>query len=215
MTTAQEDSVASEVVSVDLEELKRRLEASWIRYLDFLDQYSKAQQQISKYYSEGMFSLAEANFKNSTRTRYGQEYYDGRMQAATKYAVSGTSSVSEDPNVIPRIKSDPVCIDDDKEEDEKSSAPSRSDGSSPGILHTALREAHGDSAESRDPIKWFGILVPPQLRSCQRSFLGIATGPVLEAVNASRSLREVEIDIRRLRKEIRKAERRVGSTNAT
>lgn len=31
--------------------------------------------------NQGYFSLAQANFNNSSRTRYGPDYYDERMQA--------------------------------------------------------------------------------------------------------------------------------------
>lgn len=36
-------------------------------------------------------SLAQANFTNTTRTRYGQDYYDERMQASRKVYVQGPS----------------------------------------------------------------------------------------------------------------------------
>jgi len=58
-----------------------------------------------------------------------------------------------------------------------------------------------------DPLRWFGILVPPQLRACQSANLGLITGRLVDAVNASRELRRLEAEIRRLRKDIRKADR--------
>lgn len=61
----------------------------------------------------------------------------------------------------------------------------------------------------RDPIRQFGILVPPSLRAAQKSFSAAVqdSSTVEQAVNASRGMREIEFDIRKLRKAIRKAER--------
>ena len=33
---------------------------------------------------QGFLSLAQANFNNNSGVRYGQDYYDGRMQATRK-----------------------------------------------------------------------------------------------------------------------------------
>jgi coiled-coil domain-containing protein 115 len=60
-----------------------------------------------------------------------------------------------------------------------------------------------------DPIHWFGVLVPRELRSAQTSFTLALAGGMAEAVNATRALREVEAEIRRTRKGLRKAEKGV------
>lgn len=59
-----------------------------------------------------------------------------------------------------------------------------------------------------DPLHWYGILVPTQLRQAQTSFVTAIQGPVSHAANAANAMRTIEVDIRRLRKEIRKAERK-------
>jgi type II secretory pathway pseudopilin PulG len=61
-----------------------RLDELLETYLNTLDQYQKAQQQLATRLSSGYFSLAQANFNNQSRTRYGQDYYDERMQALRK-----------------------------------------------------------------------------------------------------------------------------------
>ena len=78
-------------------------------------------------------------------------------------------------------------------------------------------EAGVDSEEKHDPepktksppnpLQWYGVLVPPQLRSAQSSFVKAVESPVVQAVNATRSMREVEVEIGRTRKLIRKAEK--------
>jgi hypothetical protein len=61
----------------------------------------------------------------------------------------------------------------------------------------------------KDPIRQFGILIPPALRSAQKSFSTAVLGPeaLSRAVTAARGMREVEVEIRRARKMVRKAER--------
>ena len=56
-----------------------------------------------------------------------------------------------------------------------------------------------------DPIRMFGILVPPALRSAQTSFRDAVDGPVVRLVAVTRELRVLERDIGRARKAVRKA----------
>jgi hypothetical protein len=60
---------------------------------------------------------------------------------------------------------------------------------------------------SRDPIKWFGVLVPPPLRSAQSKFIEVVEGPVPRLVSQTKELRALEIEIRRTRKSIKKLEK--------
>ncbi|KAL1612119.1 hypothetical protein SLS60_000342 [Paraconiothyrium brasiliense] len=57
---------------------------------------------------------------------------------------------------------------------------------------------------SNDPIRWFGVLVPPALRSAQASFVSAVEGPVVEIPNLVKELRQQEIEIGRIRKQIKK-----------
>ena len=59
-------------------------------------------------------------------------------------------------------------------------------------------------APSNDPIRWFGVLVPPALRSAQTSFVSAIEGPVVELSIFSKELRQQEIEIGRVRKQIKK-----------
>ncbi len=71
------------------------------RYLNLLHDYQTLQQQLSQRLSsvrpfpvkshplrrsdclKSYLSLAQANFQSPNCTRYGQDFYDGRMQAST------------------------------------------------------------------------------------------------------------------------------------
>jgi hypothetical protein len=55
-----------------------------------------------------------------------------------------------------------------------------------------------------DPIRWFGFLVPPALRSAQESFVSSVEGPIPQLSTLASELRGTEVDIGRLRKQIKK-----------
>lgn len=55
-----------------------------------------------------------------------------------------------------------------------------------------------------DPIKWFGLLVPPALRSAQGNFKEVVDGTVTKLVNTDRSMERLEIEIRRTKKRMSK-----------
>lgn len=58
-----------------------------------------------------------------------------------------------------------------------------------------------------DPIKWFGILVPWELRSAQTQFTNAVDEHVVHAVNAAKGMREIEAQIRRVRKVVKRVEK--------
>lgn len=55
-----------------------------------------------------------------------------------------------------------------------------------------------------DPLRWFGILVPPTLRSAQSGFVSAVDGPIPQLATVVRDLRSQEIEIGRVKKQIKK-----------
>lgn len=72
----------------------------------------------------------------------------------------------------------------------------------------AEEEKHGKSKGQKesfsDPLRWFGILVPPALRSAQTDFAIAVEGPIERIVNLTRQMHQLEHDISRIRKSIKK-----------
>lgn len=223
---ADSEDVKAEI-SVD--ELRDQLDTLWEKHLTLLDSYHQAQQQIARHFSSGFFDLAQATFKSTTRVRYGQEYYDDRMQATTRFE----ASVNDQD--IPRLalkvndKPSPSTKDSTKPSDKDSSE--KSPGSNKELGGEKQEDKPSEQGEKehpeeqeqedrpndkekahnkiRDPLHWYGILVPPSLRSSQKSFSSAIHDPVIDAVNSAQALHRVDMDIRKLRKDIKKAERRV------
>ena len=58
---------------------------------------------------------------------------------------------------------------------------------------------------TQDPLIWFGILVPPALRISQSNFKDAVADVIPALASISKEMREVEIEVRRVRKRLRKA----------
>lgn len=61
------------------------------------------------------------------------------------------------------------------------------------------------SKATRDPLNWFGILVPPALRTAQSNFEGAVSDLVPALASISEEMKRAEIEVRKARKKIRKA----------
>lgn len=66
-------------------------------------------------------------------------------------------------------------------------------------------EKETGSNMTHDPLNWFGILVPPALRITQRHFKDAAANFIPALASLSKEMKEVEIEVRRVRKKIQKA----------
>jgi hypothetical protein len=55
-----------------------------------------------------------------------------------------------------------------------------------------------------DPLRWFGILVPPALRSAQSNFVSVVEGAIPQLATLAKDLRSQEIEIGRVKKQIKK-----------
>jgi len=91
-------------------------------------------------------------------------------------------------------------------------------------------EKQTDQAEEpkpTNPLRWYGVLVPPELKRAQSAFSAVledhstsenpdeadsvcTESPVTHAVNSARGMRDIEVEIRKTRKALRKAEKVSG-----
>ncbi|KAF2752334.1 hypothetical protein M011DRAFT_473564 [Sporormia fimetaria CBS 119925] len=205
----------------DKNTLLLRLDELLEQYLITLDRYQKAQQQLTTHLASGFLSLAQANFSNSSHTHYGQDYYDGRMQALriVHLEIEPTvafKAVKTDVTAAPKPKSEEANAAEESEALEEEAAASNSetptsDQEEPpkDTSNSSTSTDAGDASatvrkEHRDPLRWFGILVPPSLRSTQSSFVAAVETTVPDMASLVNELRKQEIDIGRLRKQIRK-----------
>ena len=67
-----------------------------------------------------------------------------------------------------------------------------------------VKEKEKGSEKSTDPLRWFGILVPPALRTAQTTFVGAVEGPIPQLATIARDMKMQEVEIGRVKKQIRK-----------
>lgn len=79
-------------------------------------------------------------------------------------------------------------------------------------LRPATSKEITSSTSSRDPLNWFGILVPSALRRTQSSFKTVAEEIVPRMATMDREMRQVEIEVRKVRKKMLQAEKRAAKT---
>jgi len=79
----------------------------------------------------------------------------------------------------------------------------------PAIADSTCAISGESEHRSRDPVRWFGILVPRELRAAQASFTFAVNEPVVRAVNSVREMCYIESEIRKARKALKKAEKAI------
>lgn len=233
-----------------ISELENRLDELWESYLTLLDGYTKAQDEIKKHLNSGFLSLAKAQSSAPLGRRYGQDWYDERMKAEKRVRVSGDTAETTDDAITAGLQSLRISLTQDitKTEPKETTKESTHEGeepqptqqpSPPGTPEPEDREKstedekteEAEKAKPVNPLRWYGVLVPPELRKAQSAFSAVIgnpvnaaeqdaeinddeNSPITSAVNAARGLREIEGEIRKVRKAVKKAEKaRIAATN--
>jgi hypothetical protein len=75
------------------------------------------------------------------------------------------------------------------------------------------KDASGEKEKqpNPDPINWFGLLVPPPLRDAQKHFTAAVALSIPQTINLAGDLRQLETEIGRTRKAIKKLEKSTNS----
>ncbi|PWW79939.1 hypothetical protein C7212DRAFT_361421 [Tuber magnatum] len=135
------------------------LDQLYLTYLDTVDTYQSLRASLATHFSAGFLSLAQANY-NSTNggRRYGADFYDERMTAIRGVEVGG--GVFECKPLEPEMK--------EEEEQREGIKDTDQEGSELDTIEKSEEQA--PTLDPRDPIRWFGILVPPALRQAQSEF---------------------------------------------
>ncbi|KAH4127785.1 hypothetical protein HBI25_003070 [Parastagonospora nodorum] len=180
--------------------LINRLDELLEKYLHTLDKYQRVRELLSKQLSSGYLSLAQANFQNRSTTHYGQDNYDERMQAIRK--VSIREEADDSLTFLVAAKKEEAEIKNQSDEESKNGKLEKESAST--STATDPDKESEKPAKIVDPLRWFGILVPPALRSAQSSFVAAVEGPVPQLMDVARELRNQEIEIGRVRKQIKK-----------
>ena len=200
MQTPEPDIVSSSKTDTSRLELEDHLDDLWESYLELLDQYTKAQDEIKRHLNSGFLSLAKAQSSASLGRRYGKDWYDERMKASRKARVLSASADDTEDSVgadlqrlsisaVPRgptiqiVHSEEKKSKSESEIKEEESKQQQQQPSPPGTPEPESKPKEDEetkpdqSEESKptNPLRWYGVLVPPELRRAQSAFTA-ATG---------------------------------------
>jgi hypothetical protein len=228
-TNEGSQNTSEEISKPTLEELHDHLDSLWTAYLNYLDAYASAQKLLQKHMSAGFLSLARANFNSRDHIRrYGRDYYHEHAIATRRAIISVDNATSKPSLEIAQWSPSATESEIDSEapvEVEKTGENEEDVKQLPSPPGTPEAEPHQSDSDQdttpseketrvplpSDPLKWFGILVPQALRSSQASFCAAVDEAVADAANAAKGTRSTEAEIRKLRKEIRRAEKETSA----
>lgn len=123
-----------------------------------------------------------------------------KLRFKTTSTIASTPSKSEAQSRSPSAKKQSEEQDEKPKDDDTSPTPRADEGKD-----EAEEEKEVTKPTVVDPIRMFGILVPPALRTAQASFREAVDGPVVSLAGVTGELRALEREIGRTRKSIRKA----------
>jgi hypothetical protein len=172
-------------------------------------------------------NISRANFSAERGMRYGQDYYDDRMQASSRVSIEAgperptftitrpsPNPTPEDESTLPKSQKSVFPRD--------SASPSQSTTESEPTTsteksHPAATKDEADEATEKtppkkavvsktDPIRWFGLITPSSLKMAQSQATKALQETVPRLVQLDAEMREVEIQVRRARKYLVKAQ---------
>jgi coiled-coil domain-containing protein 115 len=180
------------------------IDALMERYLILLDQYTSLREALNTAQTSMYQSLARANFSAERGIRYGQDFYDQRMQAMRRL----TARVSDlgAPQFDVRLEQDHLHPDQPDVESAKGGEETAESDAGEGIRTSSRTKEENRSKGPTDPLKWFGLLTPASLRSAQSHAVEAVERIIPRLASVDLEMAEVEIQVRRARKKRAKAE---------
>ncbi|KAI6091175.1 hypothetical protein F4821DRAFT_212863 [Hypoxylon rubiginosum] len=170
------------------------------RYLHLLNHYTSVREQLSGLQTAMYQDIARANFSAERGMRFGQDYYDERMQASRRVEIIVDNEMG-----IPGFEI--ISAEDDRVSEPETRT--TGDENTPSV-DQAEENSEDASAKKQqqkqkkqqqtDPLRWFGLLTPPPLRQAQAQSISAVEQIIPDLVTVSAYMASVELEIRRARK---------------
>jgi len=187
------------------------------RYLGLVDEYTKLRAALTDLQAGLYQDIARANFAAERGIRYGQDFYDDRMQSLRRLLITQESDADDDAGyagfkVVARVSTD---------SGEGQGPESHGTGTDPGddqgdekpeaeAAEAAQPAAAASTQKQRDPLRWFGLLAPMPLRQAQARAVQAVEQMIPRLASIDAEMAAVEIQVRRARKRRAKAEAAVA-----
>ena len=181
--------------------IDRLLEA----YLALLDEYTALRATLHTRQADLYHSLARANFSADRGIRYyGQDYYDERMQAGRRLAITQPEGGRDGTTTVFTITSPPLPT-------EQPSPPTKQEKDAEEEEEEDDTNATNTKKKSTDPLRWFGILAPAPLRQAQGHAITAVEDIIPRLATVSGEMAALELAVRRARKKRRVREEKEKS----
>lgn len=173
------------------------------RYLGLVDEYTTLRAALATAQQHMFHALARAHFTADRGARYGPDQYDERMQASRRVVISAAAALPPTFCVAAPAASAPTteeALDENKDVGEDAKK----------------QPAAAAPTATGDPIRWFGVLVPPALREAQSRAVEAVEDVIPRLASVQAEMAHVEIEVRRARKKRAKAsggEKKQAATN--
>ena len=162
------------------------------RYLTLVHEYTELRAQLNAL-QVGMYqNIARANFAAERGMRYGQDFYDQRMQAPRRVEIGAPPSNAF---AVKRLDREAPVSQEPEPDAEEGAADGKDKESSTASV-----------AKLKDPLRWFGLLTPMPLRQAQGQSVQAIEEVIPKLVSVNAEMAQVEIEVRRARKKRAKAE---------
>lgn len=161
------------------------LDACLLVYLALFDEYQSQRSRLSSHLSRGFFKLAQARF--ATGRTFGSDQYDSRMKPTCRlHSIDGQWTAATEKTPVATAATTTL-------RHRGQAGRSHERGSDEKV---EAKEGH--ERTERDPLRWFGVLVPSQLRESQAGF-SAALEDIITLDNIVRRINMAEQKVRSLR----------------
>ncbi|CAG8585138.1 1201_t:CDS:2 [Acaulospora morrowiae] len=185
-----------------MDEICAKLDTVLTEYLGLISTFQEEWKKIGKELEGGFLQMAHAKYTMGPG-RISQDQYDGRMQAFTRVLISqeeggSVNNTSGATNFQYTLTSGQLEISKGISNDSNnSSSPLRRRAIESGEIVT---DKPTKKRVLRDPLNWFGVLVPSSLRESQRHFKQGFSG-MINIINLRGEIIKKEVEYQTLKRE--------------
>ncbi|XP_061188860.1 coiled-coil domain-containing protein 115-like [Saccostrea echinata] len=149
----------------DLQLLNEEMDAKLILFFDTLTSLYQEQEKLNDQIKDGFWNMSRARYSMGVKFVGIDQIHEDDMQALTKVKVTE----KEEEEMFAAFANVGIT-EDETSEVENVGVRKRNVGKSEKDSSLLDKKTTKKTKQQHDPMKWFGVLVPPSLRQCQKQF---------------------------------------------
>ncbi|XP_062611205.1 coiled-coil domain-containing protein 115-like [Saccostrea cucullata] len=150
----------------ELQLLNEEMDAKLIQFFDTLTSLYQEQEKLNDQIKDGFWNMSRARYSMGVKFVGMDQIHEEDMRASTKVKVTGEEEEEEMFAAFTNLG----ITEDETNEVENVGLRKRNVGNSEENTSLSDKKTTTKKKGQHDPLKWFGVLVPPSLRQCQRQF---------------------------------------------